>query len=241
MLKFSIPKAYEKEYMRLLSQVSERVGRLLRRYYRAGGEFDVDGFMRACEKYAVELEPWAVKTAQRFVEKVALHNMASWKAMAGGIALSATAQSAVTMAGRALQAEQVELIKSLPLEAAARAQRLAYESMLGGDRAVVAQQAILNTESVTAARAMLIARTELAKANATLTRARAEAAGVTHYVWRTVKDERVRPAHEDMEGKVCEFASPPYVEGEGYHHAGEFPNCRCYAEPIITLADGSVL
>ena len=87
---------------------------------------------------------------------------------------------------------------------------------------------------VEAARAMLIARTEIAKANATLTRARAEAVGVTHYVWRTMGDAQVRPAHDDLDGEIFEFGKAPYVEGEGYHHPGEFPNCRCYAEPIFT-------
>jgi SPP1 gp7 family putative phage head morphogenesis protein len=69
--------------------------------------------------------------------------------------------------------------------------------------------------------------------NATLTRARADFVGATHYVWRTMQDEQVRPAHADLEGEVCSFADPPEVEGEGAHHPGEFPNCRCFAEPIL--------
>jgi len=47
------------------------------------------------------------------------------------------------------------------------------------------------------------------------------------YIWRTVKDSDVRPAHAAREGQIFSWTSPP--EGG---HPGEDYNCRCWAEPV---------
>ncbi len=50
----------------------------------------------------------------------------------------------------------------------------------------------------------------------------------THYIWRTQRDNKVRPSHRANEGKIFSWDSPPPTG-----HPGEAPNCRCYAEPHI--------
>lgn len=45
------------------------------------------------------------------------------------------------------------------------------------------------------------------------------------YIWRTQKDERVRPQHQEREGKVFSWYLKP-ING----HPGEATNCRCKAE-----------
>ncbi|QJE73761.1 minor capsid protein [Aerophototrophica crusticola] len=47
------------------------------------------------------------------------------------------------------------------------------------------------------------------------------------YVWRTMRDERVRPSHAERDGKVFRWSDPP--QGG---HPGEASNCRCWAEPV---------
>ena len=92
---------------------------------------------------------------------------------------------------------------------------------------------------LTEARARLIARTETAKAATTLTRVRAQRIGAEWYVWRTSDDARVRSSHEHMEGVLVSWNDPPSPEkligmkDYGAYHAGEFPNCRCYAQPLL--------
>ena len=49
----------------------------------------------------------------------------------------------------------------------------------------------------------------------------------THYIWRTVGDDKVREEHAVREGKVFAYDNPP--EGG---NPGEDYNCRCWAEPI---------
>jgi hypothetical protein len=48
----------------------------------------------------------------------------------------------------------------------------------------------------------------------------------SHYVWRTVRDERVRPTHAALDGLVFSRSNPPAIG-----HPGREINCRCWAEP----------
>ncbi len=65
------------------------------------------------------------------------------------------------------------------------------------------------------------------------TREEQEEAGVTHYIWRTVGDDKVRPSHAANDGKVFAWSNPPPTG-----HPGDDYNCRCQAEPYYPL-DGS--
>ena len=47
-----------------------------------------------------------------------------------------------------------------------------------------------------------------------------------YYIWRTKKDDKVRGAHAEREGKIFNKNVPP--EGG---NPGEDYNCRCWAEP----------
>ena len=237
-VRFSPRAATEREFLKALLSVAEKSGGLLKKYFRLtkdGYEItDLEGLLVALKNYAVQLEPWAQKTAEKMLARIEKQNALAWKK--AGLAESAilVSESAARLAGVELLRAQMDLIKSLPLQMAERVQTWAVEAQKGGRRASEVATAIENSTAIARNRAMLIARTEIAKTNATLTRARAEACGVTHYIWRTMEDSAVREVHEQMDGLIFEFAVAPYVENEGYHHPGEFPNCRCYAEPIIS-------
>lgn len=58
--------------------------------------------------------------------------------------------------------------------------------------------------------------------------------GVTHFVWRTQDDEKVRAAHAERDDRVYSWQDefPDGPPGHGY-------NCRCVAEPAIV--DGTIL
>ena len=71
------------------------------------------------------------------------------------------------------------------------------------------------------------------KANADLNQLRQQQVGVTHYIWRTSEDERVRPTHEENNGKTFAWASPPLATG----HPGNDVQCRCSSEPQIDSAN----
>lgn len=131
-----------------------------------------------------------------------------------------------------LMMEQVNLIKSLPIEAAQRVHNIATGLLFKGERSDKLVQEILRTGEVTESRARLIARTETSRAASNFLQARAEWVGSEGYIWRGVRDFRERPSHLEMEGKYVRWSTPPTLDGlRG--HAGCLPNCRCWAEPVL--------
>lgn len=76
--------------------------------------------------------------------------------------------------------------------------------------------------------AELIARDQVGKFYGALNEERQTQLGVQKYVWRTARDNRVRDAHFDREGKSFSWEEPP---DDG--HPGEAINCRCQAEPDL--------
>lgn len=138
---------------------------------------------------------------------------------------------------RALMAEQVTLIKSIPLEAAERVHRLTIEALEDSTRAAAISKEIQRSGEVAKSRADLIARTEVSRAATSLTEARARAVGSTHYRWVTSGDSDVRPGHRALNGKIFAWNDPPEVNENGRvmrFHPGQIWNCRCWPEPIIS-------
>lgn len=239
MAKFSPPKGAERRYMAALKKVAKVASRIVLGHVNGAFIDDVDELMRELDAYTVKLDPWAQKTAAAFVADVSRHNERAWKAQSNTIARilkGPVAQSAIGLTAKALHDAQVTLIKSIPLEAGKRAQALAQAAATGGQRADVVAKKLLETERITANRAMLIARTEIAKANASLTQARAQAVGCTHYIWNTAEDGDVRETHAAMNGKVCEWAAPPPVDEGGCYHPGGIYNCFFGDTPVAIHA-----
>ncbi len=75
----------------------------------------------------------------------------------------------------------------------------------------------------------LIARDQTLKLNAAITRIKQTEAGITHYMWSTSLDERVRPTHAELESRVFSWAEGTPI---GYH-PGEDIQCRCVAVPVL--------
>lgn len=73
-----------------------------------------------------------------------------------------------------------------------------------------------------------IARDQVGKFNGQLNELRLIEAGLDRYKWRTVRDDRVRKTHQNLEGKEFYFNKQP-PEGP----PGSEIMCRCYAEPIF--------
>lgn len=57
------------------------------------------------------------------------------------------------------------------------------------------------------------------------------------YIWRTMRDDKVRELHKILEGEYCLWNDPPIIGidtgGITIHgHPGEAWNCRCWAEVV---------
>ena len=55
------------------------------------------------------------------------------------------------------------------------------------------------------------------------------ALGITHYIWRTRDDSKVRAEHAPRDDKIYSW---DHVHEDG--HPGQAPNCRCFAEPVVS-------
>lgn len=236
MAKFAAPKGIERRYTTQLRKVARIVAGIVAAYADGAKLRDRMALQAALESYSKALAPWAEKTVYEMVQSVERYNRAAWQAQASKMGAGYKKmfeQSATGAVAKMLHDRQVTLIKSLPIEAGIRAQKIAQEAAIGGKRIDEAAAEIASTEQVTLSRATLIARTETAKANAAITQARAQYAGVTHYIWRTAEDGDVRSTHADLEGQIFRYDSPPDIPGEGRHNPGEIWNCRCWSEPIF--------
>lgn len=87
--------------------------------------------------------------------------------------------------------------------------------------------------------AKLIARTETAKLQTAITKTRAIDVGAITYTWLSSHDRRTRPSHREM-NNVIVFWRPdsqkPLLDNMR-GDAGEFPNCRCDAQPNVDIDD----
>lgn len=232
---FSKVRLAERSYGLALRRIARSVGHLIAGF-PPGDERALPELRLALERYAQLLEPWARSAAERMIAEVSRRDDAAWRRLSSqlGRDLAAELKNAPTgHVSRQLQQAQVDLITSIPREAATRVQTLTSELVAGGKRYDEAVPMILASGNVAASRATLIARTETAKAASVLTEARARHVGSTGYVWRAVHDVDTRPAHKRMDGKFCEWDNPPEVEPGKRYHAGSIYNCRCWAEPIV--------
>ncbi len=190
--------------------------------------------------YVDALVPWAERAALRMIQEVNARDRDAWHELGASISQQLHRDLREAPIGNRVQElmqQQVTLIQSIPLKAAERAHELVLEGLEGSKRASEVATELLRTTEVTTSRATLIARTETSRVATVLVQTRAEAVGSTHYVWRTAGDADVRPGHQAMAGKVCEWANPPAVEENGrimHFHPGSVWNCRCYSEPVIS-------
>lgn len=227
----------ELTYSLQLRKVAKHVGDLIKMFNPLNSASEEAELQSILSRYADILQPWARAAAQRMIAEVSRRDEQAWFKTAEKIGVSLRKEVQQTDVGylsRQILDEQVHLITSLPLEAGRRVQKLALEFYTGGRRYNELVPLIMDSGNVTVSRANLIARTEVAKAASAITQARALHIGSEGYIWRTALDPFVRKTHKQLEGSFHKWDDSPIAEEGGQrHHPGEFPNCRCYPEPII--------
>lgn len=237
---FTPSRSAETAFARALRKVGKVSGHMVEAHVDGVRLHDVPGMQKALSDYAKLIEPWARRQASKMLEKVSKTNRSAYtknsKAMGQLLKLNVAEKNVGQVAAK-LMAEQVALIKSIPERAGIRAQKLSMEAVYNGGRASEIATALMNSTKVSESQALLIARTEVARANASITEARATAVGSKWYIWRTTMDGAERDSHAKMNGKHVEYAKPPTLTDGTTGHAGTFPNCRCYQDVQFDDAD----
>jgi SPP1 gp7 family putative phage head morphogenesis protein len=231
-LRFQSAPGAERQYMKALTSVGKQVGRIVDYYMRTGnlGELET-----SLVRYAGVIEPWAERVTRKMHEEINWRNMRSWKGLADQLGRGMTLEllsAPVRPACRRLLDEQVILVKSLPLEAAQRVQRLSHGVESAQDYKDMMED-VYSSGRIITNRAKMIARTETARTSSVLTQVRAEHIGSDGYIWHTQRDEKVRPDHRRLEGSVHRWDRPPDAGAGLRYHPGMGPNCRCFPEPIL--------
>lgn len=235
---FELTRGIERRYAMQLRQIAAKIGKLVEGYDNALNSAAQRQRIDAnLAHYADQLTPWARAAAARVVTEVNFANAAAYAKHSADMSRGLRRELLRAPTGqmmRLMQAEQVELIRSLPLEAAQRVHEIAIKNMVeGGKRADALAREIMRTGDVTKSRATLIARTETSRTSSNLTMARAIHVGSVEYTWETARDSDVRPSHRTMQGQTVAWADPPELDGMR-GHAGCLPNCRCFPVPLIT-------
>lgn len=241
--KFKASTKAERDFYKSLKKVAQASGHIVESHVDGASLIDERAMMEALRSYSKLITPWARKQSARLLEQVSRSNKRAYRnqsQMMGKALKTQVANSEVGGVAARLLLEQVALISSLPLEAGERAQKIAHENFLNGTRAQVDETMVaqlkremdMSTE-VAVNRAKLIARTETARANAAFVQARAKAVGSKQYVWRTTMDGAERESHAEMNGKIIDYDKPPTLSDGMTGHAGTFPNCRCYQDPVL--------
>lgn len=238
----------ERNFLRGLKKVARVSGHIVEAHVDGVKISDDPQMQKALQDYSKLIEPWATRQSKKLLEQVQRSNKRAYqnKSKAIGKALQTDfAEKEVGEIALRLLNEQVALIKSIPLEAGLRAQKIAFEAVLQGTRAEANEDTIaelqtqlgLSTEVATS-RAFLIARTETARANAAINQSRAMAVGSGSYRWHNSGDGNVRHSHKfykgkKMQGQIFDWDDPPTLDDGMTGHPGSFPNCRCFAEPVF--------
>jgi len=246
--KFKPSAAAEKQFYRQLKKIAQASGHIIEQHTDGAKLLNSKEMMEELKRYSEKITPWATVQSSRMIDKVLKSNKRAYqqKSKAMGILIRKNVgDSEIGMTAASLLFEQVDLIRSIPLEAGLRAQKIALESVYAGTRAEANTDTIqelqkqlgLSTE-VAKSRAMLIARTETARANAAINQSRAMSVGSNQYRWHNSGDEAVRHSHKFYKGKrlqgmIFSWDKPPTLDDGMTGHPGTFPNCRCFAEPVF--------
>jgi SPP1 gp7 family putative phage head morphogenesis protein len=239
--KFKPSRAAEMQFYRQLKKVAQASGHIIEQHANGATLRNEQLMMEELRRYSEKLGPWATTQAAKMLEQVQKSNKRAYtqksKALSTAIQYSLSDRDVFTTAA-SLLFEQVDLIKSIPLEAGLRAQHIALEATLSGTRAEEAAKEIADSTGVATSRALLIARTEVARSNAAINQIRAQSVGSVQYRWHNSGDAAVRESHRMYRGRrwqgmIFSWDNPPTLDDGMTGHPGTFPNCRCISESLF--------
>jgi SPP1 gp7 family putative phage head morphogenesis protein len=103
----------------------------------------------------------------------------------------------------------VNLIKSIPTKHFQRLEKMLNAGLSSGLRPEAMAKQIQALTGISKRRAKFIARDQTAKMLSQFNGNRQQELGIKQYIWQTAEDERVRPEHAALNGKLCSWSKPP--------------------------------
>ena len=109
---------------------------------------------------------------------------------------------------------QINLIKSIPQEFFKQLEVIISNGFSQGQRWETIAKEIKGVKNISSSfgklenRVKMIARDQVGNINANLNKIRQQNAGIEHYEWASSMDEKTRPSHKALEGKICKWSDP---------------------------------
>lgn len=175
--------------------------------------------------------------SKRFADKsFSMTQVAMKSALAdAGFTVKFQPKPAVVDAYRAVVAENVNLIKSIPQQYLKDVQSSVWQSVMKGSDMNELSLNIRKKYNVSVKRAALISRDQNNKAKATIENVRRQELGITTAIWMHSSGGKTpRPTHVAMNGKPYDIAKGMYDKDEGaYVWPGTLINCLCTSKAVI--------
>lgn len=201
---------------------------------------------------ALDLSGIAKSIASRVTGRANKTNADRFNSQVSG-SLGIDLKGALTSSGKAVRDQldidrelNASLITNMATEFKQRISTTIMTNVQSGERSTNLITQIKEDFNVSESRAKLIARDQTSKLNGSLVKARAEAVGSKTYIWSAVGDERSRPDHTAMNGKLCKMDDPTVFsddDGKTWKkrksiggveaHPTEPINCRCNMLPVV--------
>ncbi|MGL5433798.1 MAG: minor capsid protein [Lachnospiraceae bacterium] len=132
----------------------------------------------------------------------------------------------------------VDLIESFPKEFLDEFKNTIYQGYVSGNTITDLSKQVRERYGVSKSKSRMLARDQLGKLNAQITKHQQQNVGCKQYKWKTANDgKRVRKGHRDLHNVICDWDSPPIVDRKSGRkaHPGEDYQCRCVAIPVFDL------
>lgn len=235
-LKPALRRRSEIQYRKSLLAIANQIGEIVAGSYD-GSQASADKTASILVDYSDVISDWAEMVGHKMFAQVEREEWNQWRSVSEEIASGLRDVVGNTPVGQVAQDivyRQIQLMKSLPLEAADRVkdiQERAIQAVINGERPEQLYEMIMASGDVSASRAQLIARTEIGRATGALTQARALSVGSEGYWWR-IEGAGTRDSHRKMKDKFVRWDNPPTLDGMT-GHAGCLPNCKCWPEVQI--------
>jgi len=133
---------------------------------------------------------------------------------------------------KAAVAENVSLIKNLKDKQLLDIELIVYQGVKNGQSQKEIRELMMERFDMSYNRAQLIAVDQTGSVLSQMTAKRHKVMGIERFKWSTSKDERVRPRHKELDGKVFDYDDPP---SEGM--PGMPIRCRCVAIPVFEYSN----
>lgn len=237
---FSVEQQYAKDLLKLIDEVEQMVMLHYKRVivpqlkgYRADDD-ELNTIQRILEIIrALSLNIFSdsniVNIANRFVNNLNLFNMKNItdQARIAGISivqdtpkLKDFVKSSVT--------QNVSYIKSIESNLLDKVSTLIFEETVKGTASKQIQEQLMQSFDVSRSKAKFIAVDQSGSIFGQLTKERHTSIGVEKFTWLSAGDKRVRPEHQNYNGKTY-----TYKDGANGKTPGSDYRCRCVGQPVF--------